>query len=133
MNSPSVHPNVLRYRRMLDSFNRNDLDRVTEVVDPDVLYTIPGKSVLAGRTRGLPAHMAMLRRAKDLSGGTLRLEPSAVVGGDEHVFVFGQISATRNGKTLRGDHCVVFRFDATRIVEGWTFPGDLYAFDAFWE
>jgi ketosteroid isomerase-like protein len=132
MNSPP-HPNVLRYRRMLEGFNRNDLNGVAEVVDPDILYTIPGKSVLAGRTRGLAAHMAMLRRAKELSGGTLRLEPSAVVGSDEHVFICGQISATRNGKTLLGDHCVVFRFDATRIVEGWTFPGDLYAFDAFWE
>jgi ketosteroid isomerase-like protein len=132
MNSP-VHPNVLRYRRMIDSFNRNDLDGVTEVVDPDVVYTIPGRSVLAGRTRGLAAHVGMLRRAKERSGGTLRLEPSAVVGSDEYVFVCGQISATRNGKTLRGDHCVVFRFDAGRIVEGWTFPGDLYAFDAFWD
>jgi ketosteroid isomerase-like protein len=133
MNSPIEHPNVARYRRMIDGFNRNDLSAVTEVVDANIVYTIPGRSVIAGRTEGLDAHIRALRLAKERSGGTLRLDPSAVVGNNEYVFVYGRISATRQEKSLNSNHAVVFRFAGGKIVEGATYPSNLYEFDAFWE
>jgi ketosteroid isomerase-like protein len=56
----------------------------------------------------------------------------SVVADDEYLFAYGRVSATRNGKTLDSDHCVVFRFAEGKVVEGRTLPVDLYAFDAFW-
>ena len=128
----SQHANILYYWRMIDAFNRNDLALVTELLDPAILYTIPGRSVLAGETRGVAAHVAMLRLARERSGGTLKLEPRSVAAADEHLFVYGRISAVRAGKQLDSDHYVVFRFANNRVVEGRTIPADLYAFDEFW-
>jgi uncharacterized protein len=126
------HPNIARYWRLIDAFNRNDLEAVSALLDPDIVYTVPGRSPLSGQTRGVAAHLQMLRLARERSGGTLRLQPRAVAADNEHLFVYGRISATRLGKELDGDHCVVFRFSNGRIVEGRTVPLDLYAFDEFW-
>ena len=126
------HANVARYRRLIDAFNSNDLKSVRELLAPDVVYTIPGRSKLAGQTCGVDAHLAVLSRARELSGGTLRLDPHAVAAEGEYVFVYGRITATRAGKRLDSDHCVVFRFSGGCIVEGRTVPIDLYVFDEFW-
>jgi ketosteroid isomerase-like protein len=123
---------VATYRRMIAGFNANDLSAVREVVDDDIVYTMPGRSALAGCTRGVAPHLAMLARARELSRGTLRLEPEALAVDGEHLFVWGTIHATRGHEHLEAKHCVVYRFARGKIVEGRTIPTDLYAFDAFW-
>lgn len=126
-------PNVALYCRLIDAFNTNDLKTVATLFHPDLVYTIPGRSSIAGETYGIDAHLAMLRFVRERSGGTLRLEPSAVAADGDYLFVYGRISARREGKHLDSKHCVMFRFSDGRIVEGRTVPLDLYAFDAFWE
>jgi ketosteroid isomerase-like protein len=130
--SSTDHPHVRHYKRMIEAFNGNDLGVVAELLHPDVIYTVPGQSVLASVTRGIAAHLEMLRLARERSGNTLKLEPRALVTSGEHLFVYGRISAMRGEKALDSDHMVIFRFIGGRIVEGRTVPIDLYAFDAFW-
>ncbi|HEX2730177.1 MAG TPA: nuclear transport factor 2 family protein [Polyangiaceae bacterium] len=120
------------YKRMIAGFNANDLSIVREVVSEDIVYTLPGRSELAGTTRGIEPHLAMLRRARELSGGTLRLEPEALAVDGDYLFVWGTISAARGPHRLLAKHCVVYRFANERIVEGRTVPTDLYLFDEFW-
>jgi ketosteroid isomerase-like protein len=127
------HPHVARYERMIEGFNANDLEAVREVLDADVRYVIPGRSPIAGEFVGVEEHVAMLRRARDRSGGTLRIDPKAVLANDEYLFVYGRITAEREGKELDADHCVVFRFRGDKIIEGRTIPVDQYEFDRFWE
>jgi len=126
------HPNVARYRRMLQAFNENDLSAVAAVVAADVEYVVPGRSPLACHTHDIESHLAMLRRAKELSGGTLRLELRSVVADSEYLFVYGRVRAKRGDKELDSEHCVIFRFHNGKIVFGRTVPVDLYAFDDFW-
>lgn len=127
-----VHPNVTAYRGMIAAFNASDLVTVEALLHADVEYTLPGKSPLACHTRGIAAHLSMLKRARELSGGTLKLEPRAIAADGEYLVVWGRISATRSGKQLESDHCVMYRFCNGKIVEGRTVPVDQYEFDAFW-
>ncbi|MES1174736.1 MAG: nuclear transport factor 2 family protein [Myxococcales bacterium] len=129
---PGPHPNVLAYKRMIAAFNANDLGAVEALVDPSLEYTLPGKSPLACSTRGVAPHLQMLKAARELSGGTLRLEPRAVAADGDYLVVWGRITAERAGKRLDSDHCVMYRFSQGKIVEGRTVPVDQYAFDAFW-
>jgi ketosteroid isomerase-like protein len=76
--------------------------------------------------------LATLKRARELSGGSLKLEPRAVAADGDYLVVWGRITASREGRTLDSDHCVMYRFQSGKIVEGRTVPVDLYAFDAFW-
>jgi ketosteroid isomerase-like protein len=128
----AAHLLVATYRRMIAAFNANDLGTVREILADDVAYTMPGRSELAGTTRGVAAHLAMLRRARELSAGTLSLEPEALAVDGQLLFVWGTIRATRGARRLEAKHCVVFRFSQGKIVEGHTVPTDLYAFDDFW-
>ena len=117
---------------MIAAFNANDLGAVEALVDVDLEYTIPGVSPIACHTRGVVAHLQMLKAARERSGGTLRLEPRAVAADGEYLIVWGRITAEREGKRLDSDHCVMYRFSNGKIVEGRTVPVDQYAFDAFW-
>jgi uncharacterized protein len=126
------HPNVARYRRMMAAFNANDLSTIAELVAPDVEYVVPGRSILAGHTHDIGGLLEMLRRGKQFSEGTLQLELRSVVADSQYLFVYGRVRAQRGDKSLDTDHCVVFRFDGGKIVEGRTVPVDLYEFDAFW-
>lgn len=127
-----MHPNVAAYKGMIAAFNANDLGAVEALVDADLVYTIPGSSPLACHTRGVVAHLQMLKGARDRSGGTLRLEPRAVAADGDYLIVWGRITAEREGKRLDSEHCVMYRFSNGKIVEGRTVPVDQYAFDAFW-
>jgi ketosteroid isomerase-like protein len=128
----AMHPNVATYWRLIEAFNRNDLETVAALLHPDLVYTIPGRSPVAAHTSGVSAHLEALRRVRERSENTLKLEPAIVTAGGDRLFVFGRISATRNGTRFESDHYVVFRFVEGRIVEGITLPVDLYAFDRFW-
>ena len=78
------------------------------------------------------AHLSILKQARELSGGTLRLEPCAVAADGDYLVVWGRITAERLGRRLDSEHCVMYRFVNGKIVEGRTVPVDLYAFDEFW-
>lgn len=132
MNPSTEHPNVVAYKRMIAAFNANDLSAVEALVDPDLSYTIPGRSLIACATRGVADHLRVLRQARELSGGTLRLEPRAVAADGDYLFVWGRITAQRAGKALDSEHCVMYRFKDGKVVEGRTIPIDLYRFDEFW-
>ncbi len=127
-----VHPNVARYRRMMTAFNANDLSVIHEVVAENVDYVVPGKSPIAGHTHDIAGLIRMLSLGKELSGGTLKLDLRSVVADDQYLFVYGRIHAERAGRVFDSDHCVVFRFEHGKIVEGRTVPVDQYEFDAFW-
>ena len=130
--APAEHPNVIAYKRMIAAFNNNDLSAVESLVHPEMVYTIPGESPLACNTRGVAAHIGVLRRARELSAGTLRLEPRAVAADGDFLFVWGRITAERPGKSLDSEHCVMYKFNEGKVVEGRTVPLDLYRFDEFW-
>ncbi|HEY5375528.1 MAG TPA: nuclear transport factor 2 family protein [Polyangiaceae bacterium] len=126
------HPNVTVYKRMIAAFNNNDLSAVEALVHPEMVYFIPGKSPLACNTRGVAEHVSVLRRARELSAGTLRLEPRAFAADGDFLFIWGRISAQRPGKSLDSEHCVMYKFSEGKVVEGRTIPLDLYRFDEFW-
>ena len=126
------HANITRYRTMIHAFNASDLATALQLTDTSVRYHVPGRSPLAGEFRGIEAFQRMLRHARDLSRGTLEFHPSAVLADDQFLTAFGRIYAERQGRRLDNDQCVIFRFGNDKVVEGWTIPADLYAFDAFW-
>lgn len=132
MTTATPHPNVTCYLESLRAFNDNDVESALKYTDENVVYWIPGRSMIAGQFRGIAKYQFALRRARELSGNTLSLEPYSVLADDERLLIYGRIRAQREGRELDSDHCVMFRFAGGRIVEGRTIPVDQYAFDLFW-
>lgn len=127
------HPNLLRFRRSLEAFNKGDLEGAKEVYSENLIYRLAGRSPIAGEYHGIEQFYALLQRVKTLSGGTLTLTPQVILGDDRAIMVYARATARRKGKTLDIDQAYYYRFgEDNKIIEARTIPVDLYAFDEFW-
>ena len=50
--SGEEHPNAIAYRRAAAAFRSRDLLTIADLVDPDVVWHVPGQHPLAGDYRG---------------------------------------------------------------------------------
>ncbi len=74
------HPNVTLLRRAHEAFNKADMATLTGVIGEDVVWHLPGSSVLSGEHRGREAVFSVFRRMGELSGGTFHTDVHDIVG-----------------------------------------------------
>jgi ketosteroid isomerase-like protein len=114
----------------VQDFNAGSFDQATKAFAPDVAFTVPGRSALAGTYRGREGVADFFRRMQELSGGSLTVTPDEVLASDEHVVLFLRFQAEREGE--KADFTIA-GFHMDRTPDGFrraTFlPDDLNAFD----
>jgi ketosteroid isomerase-like protein len=79
------HPNEEPVRRGYDAFAKGDIDTLRALLDPEVVWHQPGRSVLAGDHRGIEAVLGFFATTMELTAGSFREEPHDVIAGDQHV------------------------------------------------
>ena len=127
------HPNVTRTREYLDTFASGDLEGLRPFFADDVVWHVAGTHSLSGDYFGKDELIAYFHEARDLSGGSLTLEPSSIMANDEHVVVMLRVTGERNGKVLDIEMAEAFtvRPDGT-WSEFWAMPDDQDSVDEFW-
>jgi uncharacterized protein len=129
----SEHPNVTRTRQYFDTFAIGDLDALRDFFSDDVVWHVAGNHALSGDYHGKDELLSYFGKAREVSGGTLKLEPTAIMGSDRHVAVFLRITGERNGKRLDIEMAEAFTVDPDgRWSEFWSMPDDQDAVDEFW-
>ena len=126
------HRNILTYLAAIAAFNANDLKTVADYVRSDVVYRIPGHSVVAGEFRGIDGFADILTRLRDESGGTIELTPLAVLADDDNLIARARVTAHRAGKDLDTENCYAFRFIDGKVAHGQVFVSDPDQVDDFW-
>jgi ketosteroid isomerase-like protein len=128
------HGNVGRMRDALATFNRGDLDAYREFFDDDVVWYVRGTHPMAGAYRSVDALFEYFARAREVTGGSLHIEPLDVVADDRHAGVVARVRGRRaDGRDLDTEMTEAFTFAADgRIKEFWALAGDQAAVDAFW-
>jgi ketosteroid isomerase-like protein len=109
------------------------METLTEIFDENASWHTPGRSPLAGDSKGREATFAQFGRYVGETGGTfkatllhlLRSEDGRVVGVHRN-------TASRNGKQLDVGCCILFEFKDGRVIDGREHCYDLYAWDEFW-
>jgi uncharacterized protein len=108
--------------------------RLRPLMTPDIVWTVPGSSPVAGTHRGIDEVFAYFARRRDLASGTFRMHRRDVLVGESR-----RVCALTDGTaTLRGrEHqwSTVGLYDVTddnRIRACWLLPLDQRAFDAAW-
>jgi ketosteroid isomerase-like protein len=127
-----LHPNVIAYLEAIEAFNRDDLDAVKNHVRADVVYRIPGDSIVAGEYKGIDGFAHILRLLRTESDGTLELTPVAVLADGENVIARARVTARRGTKTLDTENVYAFRFAGGKLADGQVFLSDPAQVDAFW-
>ena len=92
------HRNVARVRDALETFNRGDLDVYREFFNDDVVWFVRGTHPMAGAYRGIDALFDYFGRARNVTGGSLRIDPVDIVADDRHAGVVARVRGSREGE-----------------------------------
>lgn len=106
------------------------LDEAREVFWDDVVYTVPGRSLLAGEYAGPEAVMGYLGRLMELTGGRYAISRMRWLTSAGRVGLATRNHAERNGRTLSWDELIVFEFVDGRKKRISHFSGDQEGVDA---
>ena len=128
--SQAEHPNAALVRRLFGAFG-NDPMAVSAALARDVVWRVPGNTVMSGEYRGRREVVEFLRRTGLETGGTYRSRLHTVFADDEWAVAIYRAMGSRNGIDLDVDQALVFKFDDGVISEVTAVPLDS-AFDAFW-
>ncbi|TYK43232.1 nuclear transport factor 2 family protein [Actinomadura decatromicini] len=126
------HPNVALLKDGYTAFAKGDMGLIRGLLADDVVHRVPGNGPLAGEYRTPAEVLGFYVRLFELSGGTFRAEPYAVMANEEYGAALVQTYAERPGRVLDGRAVDLFRIADGRITEIRTLAEDQYADDAFW-
>jgi ketosteroid isomerase-like protein len=126
----SEHPNAALTRRIFGSFGR-DAKAISAGLARDIVWHVPGDTVMSGEYRGRRQVVDFLRRTGLETGGTYRSELQRVLADDEWAVAIYRAQGTRNGIELDVDQALVIRIRDGQWAEVTAVPLDSQ-FNAFW-
>ena len=128
-----MEPNEELIRRFLDAQTRGDAALLNDLLADDIVWHVPGRNLLSRDYAGKTEVFGFFGRARELSGGTVRIEPIEILAGDQHAVALVRVHAEREGRKLNGElQAFTFRIGGGKIAEFWFLVEDRYAVDAFW-
>jgi ketosteroid isomerase-like protein len=87
-------------RRTLDAFSSGDMATLARIFSKDVVWRVPGKSVLAKDYQGHEAVFGFFGRMMELTGGTFRVESLDMLANETCGVFVDRLTAERNGRRL---------------------------------
>jgi ketosteroid isomerase-like protein len=120
-------------RRGYEAFGKGDMDTLRSIMTPDVIQNVPGKSQLAGESKGVDNVLGYYARIFELTGGTFKADlKSATAEGSDKVVAVHHIDAQRDGKSYDEDDKLHFTFTGGKISRLDEEHPDPAKFDDFW-
>jgi ketosteroid isomerase-like protein len=128
--SENEHPNAALVRRLFAAF-RKDPMVVAAALARDVVWRVPGNTVMSGEYHGRRSVVEFLRRTGPETGGTYRSRLHTVLADDDWAVAIYRASGTRNGIDLDVEQALVFRISDGVLQDVTAVPLDS-AFERFW-
>jgi ketosteroid isomerase-like protein len=128
----SIH--IDNTRKAYKAFSEGDLATLTELIAPDCVWHVGGRSQLAGDYVGHDQILGYFGKLMELTDGTFKVSLDDVAEFESSGMVACLVtsSATRDGQTLEGRLMELGRAnDKGQVVECWWFSEDQYAGDEF--
>jgi len=126
----SEHPNAALTRRVFAAFGR-DPKVIAAALTRDVVWRVPGNTIMSGEYRGPRDVVEFLRRTGIETGGTYRSQLHTVLADDEWAIAIYRAMGSRNGIELDVEQALVIRCEDGRWKDVTAVPLDS-SFDAFW-
>ena len=135
MNRDTVIDLLDRLHKAQNEFYAGGSDaQLRRLITPDVVWTIPGSSPIAGTYHGIDEVFAYFARRRDLASGTFRMHRRDVlVGETRRVCALTDGTATLGGREHQWSTVGLYEItDDNRICACWLLALDQRAFDAVW-
>jgi len=124
--------NATLVRDAYEAFARGDIPTVLGILDPAIIWHIPGRSPLSGDYKGHDEVLGFFATSMERSAGTLRVDVDDIIANGERVVVLSTVSAVRNGRSWSSPEVHVWRVVDGTAVEFREFQGDQQSEDEFW-
>ena len=129
----TVTSNIEIVRSGYAAFGRGDMAGVAELFAPDAVWTHRNGGRFAGPKRGFDTIAAFFGESVELSAGTLRVEPTGLLGDADDVAVLIHMRGTRpDGRALDDRQVHLFHLRGGKTVSVDQYVGDPGAVEAFW-
>lgn len=109
-----------------------DINPLIDLLADDIVWHVPGRSIIAGDYRGRDAVIGYFRKRREIAGGAIAVTKHAQMGDHEVVVQLADGRAVIAGHDVSWRTVGVYRVAGGRIAEGWLVPLDLAAFDRAW-
>jgi uncharacterized protein len=122
--------NIANTRKGFAAFAAGDIDTLKELLDPDVVWHVPGRSSLAGDYRGIDATIGYFMQLFERSNGTFKAE--LVECGEiapDLVACLVHLSGEMTAGSVDQRGMMLFQERDGRSIEVWNFSADQYAID----
>ena len=119
-------------RRIFDAFACKQGFALRGLFAEDAVWTVPGRSVMAGIYRGREEIFRFLARLPKETAGTYGSELRDVLASDERAAALYRARGRRAGRELELDQVLLFRISHGLVCEVLALPSDPEAFEAFW-
>jgi hypothetical protein len=125
------HSNAELVERAFAAFGRDALVVARTLAD-DVVWRVPGDTVMSGEYRGRDDVLQFLRQTRVQSDDTYRTELRYVVADDERAVAVYRAQGERNGRTLDIEQALFCVIRDGRLADVTAVPFDFPAFREFW-
>ena len=124
------HPNAALVRRVFAAFG-NDPMAVSAAFTRDIVWRVPGETVMSGEYRGRRDVVEFLRRTGLETGGTYKSRLHTVFADDEWAVAIYRATGSRNGMALDVEQALMIRIADGLWHDVTAVPLDA-AFERFW-
>jgi ketosteroid isomerase-like protein len=125
------HSNAELLERAFAAFGRDALIVARTLAD-DVVWRVPGDTVMSGEYRGRDDVLQFLRQTRVQSDNTYRTELKYVVADDERAVAVYRARGERKGRTLDIDQALFCVIREGVLADVTAVPLDYPAFVEFW-
>ena len=119
-------------RRIFEAFARKQGLALRGLFAEDAVWTVPGRSIMAGTHRGREQIFRFLSRLPKETDGTYGSELLDVLASHERAAALYRARGRRGGRELALDQVLLFRIADGLVQEVLALPSDPDAFEAFW-
>ncbi len=124
------HPNAALVRRVFAAFGK-DAMAISAAFARDIVWRVPGDTVMSGAYRGRRDVVEFLRRTGIETGNTYKSHLNTVFADDEWAVAIYRATGSRNGADLDIDQALVIRISDGLWQDVTAVPLDP-AFERFW-
>ena len=113
-------------------YTDGDATAVESLLDPGIVWRVPGHNRIAGTYRGIDEVVAYMRRRREMAGATFRMHPREVLVGPTRLAALTDGTVSRDGTTHTWSTIGLYRIRDGRISDCSLVPLDAAAFDDAW-